>query len=203
MDNRPSSQDDLVNLQSDEGQLGDLKNVTETEKEAPRPPSDFPPLSALPQAPTNCFSREETVNEILDLTDQVASTALYGSIAVGKSAVALIVLHHDRTKAIFGENRHFVHCNDLTDSPKGFLERLSEATGTSRTADMEQLRSHLESSSPHLIVLDGVDRILDPLAPEADTGGKGWCSGPVHRKYMVRKWTKYSPYSHQVHPSYI
>ena len=108
------------------------------------------------------------MNEILDLTDQVASTALYGSIGVGKSVVALTVLHHDRTKAIFGGNRHFVRCNDLMDSPKDFLERLSEATGTSRTADMDQLRSHLESSSPHLLVLDGVDPILDPLVPEAE-----------------------------------
>ena len=116
----------------------------------------------------NCFSREETVNEILDLTDQLASTALYGSIGVGKSVVALAVLHHNRTKVTFGTNRHFIHCKDLTDSPKDFLERLSEATGTSRTADMEQLRSHLKSSPPHLLVLDGVDSILDPLALEAE-----------------------------------
>ena len=61
-----------------------------------------------------------------------------------------------------------MNCNDLTDLPKDFLERLSEATGTSRTADVEQLRSHLESSRPHLLVLDGIDPIIDPLAPEAE-----------------------------------
>ena len=168
MGNRPSLQDDSAILQSDEGPPGDLKNVTEMEKEAARSPSEPFPLLALPQAPTNCFSREEVVNEILDLTDQIVSAALYGTIGVGKSFVALIVLHHDRTKAIFGRNRHFVHCNNLNDSPKDFLGRLSEATGTSRTTDMEQLRSHLESSPPHLLVLDGVDPILDPLTPEAE-----------------------------------
>ena len=50
-------------------------------------PSQPSPLPVLPQAPTNCFSREEVVNEILDLTDQVASTGLYGPIGVGKSFV--------------------------------------------------------------------------------------------------------------------
>ena len=136
------------------------------EKEASRSPSElFPPV--FPQAPMNCFSREEIVNEILDLTDQVASTALYGSIGVGKSFVALTVLHHNRTKAIFGRNHHFMHCNDLANSLKGFLERLCDAIGVDHTTDIGQLRTHLESSPPRLLVLDGVDLILDPLAPEA------------------------------------
>ena len=167
-DRQPSPQDHPISFQSDEEELGGLKNDTEAEKEAPRSSSGFFPPLALPQAPTNCFSREEILSKILDLTDQVASTALYGSIGAGKSVVALTILHHNRTIATFGTNRHFMNCSDLTDSPKGFLERLSEATGTSRTADMEQLRSYLESSPPRLLVLDGVDPILDPLAPGAE-----------------------------------
>ena len=115
----------------------------------------------------NCISRQEIVNEILDLTGQVASTALYGMIGVGKSFVTHSVLHHNRTKAIFGRNRHFLHCGDLTNSLGGFFERLSDATGINRTTDIEQLRSHLESSTPRLLVLDSVDSILDPPAPEA------------------------------------
>jgi len=165
MGDRPSAHHDSVNLQN-EGQLGDLGNITETEYEALRSPPEqaVPPL---PQAPTKSFSREEIVNEILDLTDQVASTALYGLIGVGKSFVALSVLHHDRTKAIFGRNRHLMHCSDLTNSRRGFLERLSDATGISRTTDIGKLQSYLESSPPRLLVLDGVDSILDPPAPEA------------------------------------
>jgi len=166
MDNRPGPRDDPVNLQSDEGQLGDPRNITEMGKESPRSPSELSPLPALPHAPTNRFSREEIVNEILDLTDQVASTALYGSIGVGKSFVALTILHHNRTKAIFGRNRHFMHCNNLTDSLDGFLERLSDAIGADRTTDIGQLRSHLESTLPRLLVLDSADPILDSLAPE-------------------------------------
>ena len=132
-------------------------------KESPR----FPLDPVLPAAPTTSFSREEVVNEILDLTGQIASTALYGSIGVGKSFVALAVLHDNRTKAVFAGNRHFMRCDDLANSLKVFLERLSDAIGTDRTTDIGQIRSHLESSPPHLLVLDGVDFILDPLSPDA------------------------------------
>ena len=108
------------------------------------------------------------MNDILDLTDQVASTALFGSIGVGKSSVALSLLHHNRTEVKFGRNRHFMRCGDLTNSLDVFLERLSEAIGINRTTEIDQLRSHLESSPPLILLLDGVDSILDPLAPEAE-----------------------------------
>ena len=133
-----------------------------------KPPPELPPLPTLPQAPTNSFSREEILSQILDLTDQIASTALFGSIGVGKSSVALTLLHHERTKAKYGGNRHFMRCDDLSNSLDGFLERLSDTIGTSRITDIEQLRSHLESSPPLILLLDGADAILDPLTPGAE-----------------------------------
>lgn len=134
---------------------------------APGSPPELPPLPALPRAPTNFFPREQIVNEILDITDQAASTALFGSIGVGKSSVALTLLHHNRTEAKFGRNRHFLRCNNLTNSLEDFLKHLSCAIGISHTTDLGQLRSHFESSPPLIMLLDGVDHILDPLAPEA------------------------------------
>jgi len=116
----------------------------------------------------NCFSREEIVNEIMELTDQFASVALFGSIGIGKSFVALTLLHHNQTQAKFGRNRHFMRCDDLTNSLEGFLERLSDAIHANRTTDVGQLRSHLESCPPLILLLDGVDIILDPLTPEAE-----------------------------------
>ena len=108
------------------------------------------------------------MNEVLDLTDQIASTALFGSIRVGKSLVALTLLHHDRTKVKFGQNRYFMHCDDLANSVDAFLERLSDVINIDRVKNMIQLRSHLESFPPFILLLDGVDFILDPLAPEAE-----------------------------------
>ena len=131
-------------------------------------PLELSPPPTLPQDPTKCSSREEIVNSVLDLTDQVASTALFGSIGVGKSFVARTLLRHDRTQAKFGSNRHFMRCDDLTSSLEGFLERLSGVINTDRTTNTAQLRSHLSSSPPFILLLDGVDLILDPLAPEAE-----------------------------------
>lgn len=121
----------------------------------------------LPRAPAKRFSREEIVNEVLDLTDQVASTALFGPVGVGKSFVARTLLDHERSETKFGTNRHCMRCDDLTNSLEGFLERLAEVINTDRT-NTGQLLSHLESAPPIMLLLDGVDIILDPLAPEAE-----------------------------------
>ena len=134
---------------------------------SPSPPRQLSPLLALPLAPTNGFPRGEFVNEVLDYTDQVASTALFGPIGVGKSSVALTLLHHHRTEVEFGRNRYFMHCDNLKNSLEDFLERLSDIIQANRTTDIAQLRSHLESSPQLILLLDGVDLILDPLAPRA------------------------------------
>ena len=108
------------------------------------------------------------MTEILDLTDQLASVALFGPIGVGKSFVARAVLDHDQTKATFGQNSHLIHFDDAKISLDGFLKRLSGVIQTSHNPSMEQLRSHLESSPPLILLLDGVDSILDPPATESD-----------------------------------
>ena len=69
-DNRPSSHDGSVNLRNHEGQVGDSRNITETENGALGPPLELVP--PVPQAPMNCSSRGEIVNETPDLVDQVA-----------------------------------------------------------------------------------------------------------------------------------
>ena len=120
--------------------------------------SDTP---ALPLARKKRFPREEIVTEILYLTDQLASVALFGPIGVGKSFVAHAVLDHDQTKAKFGQNCHFIHFDEPKISLEGFLERLSGVVQTGHVTSVEQLRSHLESSPPLILLLDGVDFILD------------------------------------------
>jgi len=164
---QPGTPRDPINLQGG-GQLGDLSDIAGTGVDVSRSPLEHSPIPALPPTPANRFSREKIANEILDLTDHVASTALFGPIGVGKSFVALALLHDDRTRVKFGRNRHFMRCDNLTNSLEGFLERLSDAIGIDRTTDIGQLRSHLESSPPLILLLDGVDSVLDPLAPEAE-----------------------------------
>lgn len=134
-----------------------------------RPPPHWCLSSTSPVENTSsCFPREEIINEILDLADQTASVALFGSIGVGKSFVARAVLDHSRTQAKCGENRHFMHCDDLTGSLEDFLERLFDTIHANCPENPTKLRSCLESSPPFVLLLDGVDFILDPLAPESE-----------------------------------
>ena len=66
--------------QQGEGQLEDPHDATEMGKERPKSPSlELSPLLTLP---TNRSPRGEFVSEVLDFTDQVASTALFGPIGV-------------------------------------------------------------------------------------------------------------------------
>ena len=112
--------------------------------------------------PADWFS--QVTNEILDLTDQVASVALFGPIGVGKSFVARAILDHDKTKTTYGDNCHFIRCDDLQVSPDRFVKRLSEVIHIGTT----QLQSRLESSPPLMLVLDGIDSFLDPPIPDAE-----------------------------------
>ena len=89
-------------------------------------------------------------------------SSLFGLIGVGKYFVALTLLHHSRTHAKFGGNRHFMHFGDLSNSLEAFLERLSDAIHTNGTTDVIQLRSHVGISPPFILLLYDVDSILDP-----------------------------------------
>jgi len=108
------------------------------------------------------------VTQLLGLLDNFASVLLSGGVGVGKTAIALSLLHHDQIEDRFGENRHFMRCDGLTNSLPSFLERLSDLIGLPPIGTMEQLRPHLPHLHPLLLVLDGVECILDPLAAESD-----------------------------------
>jgi len=124
------------------------------------------PFLLLPQAPTNLFGRDAIIDDLLGLVERSASLTLYGAGGIGKTAIALTLLHHVRTAVKFGRHRHFIRCDDFGGSLDGFVERLSDAIGV-HSMDRAQLRSHLALSPPCILVLDGVDSILDPLAPGA------------------------------------
>ena len=128
---------------------------------------DEPP--PLPPVPTICFTRDEIVTRLLDHLDDLTSITLSGAVGIGKTTVALSILHHDRVKAKFGDSRHFMRFDgDLENSLETFLERLSNAIGFLPTKNMQQLRSRLACSPPLLLVLDGVECVLDPLAVESE-----------------------------------
>ncbi|EJD47546.1 hypothetical protein AURDEDRAFT_163416 [Auricularia subglabra TFB-10046 SS5] len=150
-------------------QLTDMTERHERELQA-LTESLYEPYVRVPPRPLLHFGRDAEVETVVDAIDgSPGRIAILGGPGMGKTTLAVAVLHSPSVIARYGSKRLFVPC-DAAEGHSGFLSTLVTAfgiSGTDRKLTQLKLRE-LIGSDPALLVLDNFESAWERDSQRAD-----------------------------------
>ncbi|KAF9780534.1 hypothetical protein BJ322DRAFT_1112532 [Thelephora terrestris] len=126
---------------------GTYAKVLEIQEGARSIQASSPPGELRPPRPRACFGRDGLIEKIVGLAATLSPIALIGTGGIGKTSLALAVLHHERIKERFGDNRRFIPAATSSKLPKPI--------------------SFVKFQAEMFIVLYNAESILDPQGTDA------------------------------------
>ncbi|KZS92696.1 hypothetical protein SISNIDRAFT_509728, partial [Sistotremastrum niveocremeum HHB9708] len=130
----------------------------------------------LPPAPPIFYGRDEIVQIVISQLvpsqdeKQAGHTAILGTGGIGKTSVALSVIHSPAIQAHFQEHRYFIACDSLMD-PDGIITALATAFNISASGNLSSRQKSVLSQlgryvgfvgRPILIFLDNFETPWEP-----------------------------------------
>ncbi|KZS87438.1 hypothetical protein SISNIDRAFT_460840, partial [Sistotremastrum niveocremeum HHB9708] len=123
------------------------------------PSPDRIPRSLLPPPPQVFHGRDAFIEQAIGQLSKSASAycAIIGPGGIGKSSLALKIVHEPRIVNIFGDSRHFISCESVTDS-ETLISTLANHFDMKADAFVQDFVRVLDTSRTRaLIVLDNFE----------------------------------------------
>ncbi|EJD47509.1 hypothetical protein AURDEDRAFT_163380 [Auricularia subglabra TFB-10046 SS5] len=144
--------------------------VDDIQRLAAPPPSP----ASIPPNPQIHFGRLQELSTIVEIITNAGAPgriAILGGPGMGKTSLAVSVLHHPEVEGRFGKSRHFVSC-DAAEGGSNALRLLAEAFGAApadQKAAQKRIREALElPDKPSLLVLDNFESAWEGEAQRQD-----------------------------------
>jgi len=117
--------------------------------------------AALPPKPIVFHGRDAFVEPLIRLLDQneTARIAILGAGGLGKTTIALWLLHNAAVSKRYGKRRLFISCEAFV-SADAIIVALANRIGLSASSDLlEAVLDYFEANPPTLILLDNIETV--------------------------------------------
>ena len=129
------------------------------------------PLILIQPAPLIFYGRDKLIADLVKLVlksrkSEYKHIAIRGGAGMGKTSIALTVIHNKRIAKHFGNARHWVPCNQVRNI-RQFLEAISTALNPDIPKSTDRLRDIIlylqQNAVPRIVIFDNFETIWGPV----------------------------------------